>query len=216
MQSDKLSATRYQAGQTLIETIVALFVMTTGLSSGLALATFAFGSSSDISEKITATGLAREGIEITRRMRDSNWLPRPLTPPGRSPVFFYTPAAAPPKITGAGGEGGPTPGLILIPPRRTATSGLLPSRLVCRPEIITSFSSSRQEAWAIMPAAALPRQTFIGKSGSCIRTRALPIARPILWCWLDQASGGTAKIARASLTLQTPVTLPVKSLPKSI
>lgn len=63
-----------QSGQTLIETIVAIFVLTSGLSAGLALAIFAFGSASDISERITATGLAREGIEGVRRLRDSNWL----------------------------------------------------------------------------------------------------------------------------------------------
>lgn len=66
--------TRRESGQTLIETIMALFVLTTGLSSGLALAVFAFGASTEITEKIAATGLAREGIEVVRRMRDSNWL----------------------------------------------------------------------------------------------------------------------------------------------
>lgn len=62
------------AGQSLIETIVAIFVLVTGLSAGLSLAIFAYGSTSDIAEKIVATGLAREGIEGVRRMRDSNWL----------------------------------------------------------------------------------------------------------------------------------------------
>lgn len=61
-------------GQSLIETIIAIFVLVTGLSAGLSLAIFAFGSSSDIAEKIVATGLAREGTEAVRRMRDSNWL----------------------------------------------------------------------------------------------------------------------------------------------
>ncbi len=65
---------RTQAGQSLIETIIAIFVLTTGLSAGLSLAIFAFGSTSDIAEKIVATGLAREGVEGVRRMRDSNWL----------------------------------------------------------------------------------------------------------------------------------------------
>lgn len=63
-----------QQGQSLIETIVAIFVLTTGLVSGLALAIYSFGASSDILERITATGLAREGVEVVRRMRDSNWL----------------------------------------------------------------------------------------------------------------------------------------------
>lgn len=65
---------RYQNGQSLIETIVAIFVLTTGLTSGLSLAIYAFGASANIVEQITATGLAREGIETIRRFRDSNWL----------------------------------------------------------------------------------------------------------------------------------------------
>ena len=63
-----------QSGQSLIETIMAIFILTTGLSSGLALAVFSFGAASDISEKIVATGLAREGVEGVRRRRDSNWI----------------------------------------------------------------------------------------------------------------------------------------------
>lgn len=66
--------TKNQSGQSLIETIVALFVLTSGLISGLALAIFAFGASSAITNQLTATGLAREGIEAIRSKRDSNWL----------------------------------------------------------------------------------------------------------------------------------------------
>lgn len=65
---------RGQLGQSLIETIIGIFVLTTGLISGLGLAIYAFGASANIVEQITATGLAREGIEAVRAMRDSNWL----------------------------------------------------------------------------------------------------------------------------------------------
>lgn len=64
----------YQAGQSLIETVTAIFVLITGVAAGLTLAVYSFGSSSDVAEKISATGLAREGLEAVRRMRDSNWL----------------------------------------------------------------------------------------------------------------------------------------------
>ncbi len=74
--------TNRNSGQSLIETIMAIFVLTTGLSTGLALAIFAFGASSDVIEKISATALAREGIETVRRMRDSNWLAGNLTTGG--------------------------------------------------------------------------------------------------------------------------------------
>ena len=58
---------------------MAIFILTTGLASGLALAIFSFGAASEISEKIVATGLAREGIESVRRMRDSNGISGSLT-----------------------------------------------------------------------------------------------------------------------------------------
>ena len=67
------------SGQTLIETIVAIFILTTGLASGLALAVYSFGASTDIAEQIVATGLAREGIEAARGKRDSNWIAGTLT-----------------------------------------------------------------------------------------------------------------------------------------
>lgn len=77
--SYQLPATSYQNGQTLVETIVALFVLTMGITSGLSLAIYSFGGSTDISRRVIAAGLAREGIESIRRMRDSNWLAGSLT-----------------------------------------------------------------------------------------------------------------------------------------
>jgi hypothetical protein len=73
-QKFQLKVFRSSRGQSLIETIVAIFVLTSGLASGLALAIFSFGSSTQITTRIIATDLAREGIEVIRRMRDSNWL----------------------------------------------------------------------------------------------------------------------------------------------
>ena len=94
-----------QRGQTLIETIVALFVLSTGLAAGLSLAAFSFSASSDISEKITATGLAREGLDSVRRMRDSNWLSGSLTDCGGGQYCYSTWLSAPYDIRGAAGTG---------------------------------------------------------------------------------------------------------------
>src|SRR3989338_2611226 len=69
-----------QSGQTLIETVVAIFILASGLSAGLALAVFAFSSTSNNAERVVATSLAREGVEVIRRMRDSNWLRDNLVP----------------------------------------------------------------------------------------------------------------------------------------
>jgi len=63
-----------QAGQTLIETIVAVGIMILGITAVLSLA-IATLTVTDISkEKIVALNLAREGIEITRAVRDTGWL----------------------------------------------------------------------------------------------------------------------------------------------
>ena len=89
-----------QNGQTLIETIVAIFVLTTGLSAGLGLAIFAFGGASDITERIAATSLAREGIEAVRRMRDSNWLAGAITDCGSGQQCYRTWLTGPYDIAG--------------------------------------------------------------------------------------------------------------------
>jgi type II secretory pathway pseudopilin PulG len=62
------------AGQTMIETLVAIFMLTMGVSAALGLAIFAFSSSTNIAKQIIATGLAREGLEAVKNMRDTNWL----------------------------------------------------------------------------------------------------------------------------------------------
>lgn len=63
-----------QAGQTLIETLVAIFILVTGVTSALGLAVYALSTSTGIVKQIVATGLAREGLEAVKHMRDTNWL----------------------------------------------------------------------------------------------------------------------------------------------
>lgn len=63
-----------QTGQTLIETLAAMFILIMGVSAAVGLAIYAYGSSNAIVKQIIATGLAREGLEAVRNMRDTNWL----------------------------------------------------------------------------------------------------------------------------------------------
>ncbi len=63
-----------QNGQTLIETLVAVFMLVMGVSAALGLAIYALSTSTGITKQIIATGLAREGIEAVKDMRDTNWL----------------------------------------------------------------------------------------------------------------------------------------------
>jgi len=69
------------AGQTLIETLAAAFILTMGISASVGLAVYAFNTSGGIVKQIIATGLAREGLEAVRNMRDTNWLRDTLSIP---------------------------------------------------------------------------------------------------------------------------------------
>lgn len=63
-----------QSGQTLIETIVAIFILVTALTSGLALTIYVLSNSERGVNQVIATNLARGGIDLIRNMRDTNWL----------------------------------------------------------------------------------------------------------------------------------------------
>src|SRR6266403_2545802 len=61
-------------GQTLIETMVAVFILVMGVTAATGLAVYALSTSTNVTKQIIATGLAREGIEAMKNMRDTNWL----------------------------------------------------------------------------------------------------------------------------------------------
>lgn len=63
-----------ESGQTLIETLIAIFVLVTALTTGLGLAIYALTTSRTSTAEIVASNLAREGVDVVRMMRDSNWL----------------------------------------------------------------------------------------------------------------------------------------------
>jgi hypothetical protein len=63
-----------QRGQSLMETIVAIFVLTTAIAAGLGVGIFAFSAATTSQNEVVGANLAREGIEVVRMMRDSNWL----------------------------------------------------------------------------------------------------------------------------------------------
>ncbi|MBX4205129.1 MAG: type II secretion system GspH family protein [Candidatus Doudnabacteria bacterium] len=66
--------TNSQSGQTLLETIIAIFILTTVLTAGLSLTIYSLSHSDRTGEEIIATNLAREAIDVVRNMRDTNWL----------------------------------------------------------------------------------------------------------------------------------------------
>jgi hypothetical protein len=75
----KLQTTNYklltpQRGQSLIETIAAIFILTSTLAAGIGLTIYAHTNTRISQNEIVASNLAREGVEVVRAMRDSNWL----------------------------------------------------------------------------------------------------------------------------------------------
>lgn len=63
-----------QKGITLIETIVALAIVSIGLVSGLSLALMSTARATDAKEKLIAMHLAQEGLELARSERDAEGL----------------------------------------------------------------------------------------------------------------------------------------------
>jgi len=61
-------------GFTLVEVLVALFILFTVISATTALVNSALGTIQNSKAKFVASGLAQEGMEIVRNIRDSNWL----------------------------------------------------------------------------------------------------------------------------------------------
>ena len=58
----------------LIEAIAAIGILITGIISVVALAQSNLAYSQGVEARMTATNLAREGVEVVRSIRDSNWL----------------------------------------------------------------------------------------------------------------------------------------------
>jgi len=61
-------------GFTLLEVILAIFVLTIAVSGAFALISQTFIAASLAQSKLIASYLAQEGIEMTKNIRDANWL----------------------------------------------------------------------------------------------------------------------------------------------
>jgi hypothetical protein len=65
---------RARGGQTLLEGIIAIFVVTVGLMAVIGLAISNNTNAQLNNDRAIATALAREGLEVAKHVRDSNWL----------------------------------------------------------------------------------------------------------------------------------------------
>ncbi len=63
-----------QKGQSLIELIIAISVLVVALVATVVLIVTSINASRESKNKLIATNLGREGIEVVRSIRDSNWI----------------------------------------------------------------------------------------------------------------------------------------------
>lgn len=65
--------TRDVRGQSMLEMIIALGIVVSGLAGALSLVTGSLNASNESQTRIVATGLAREALEAARNLRDTSW-----------------------------------------------------------------------------------------------------------------------------------------------
>ncbi|MFA5128509.1 MAG: prepilin-type N-terminal cleavage/methylation domain-containing protein [Patescibacteria group bacterium] len=68
------SALGSQSGQSLVEMIVAIAIILTGLVGALSLTISNLSGVDEAGTRVVASNLAREGVEVVRNFRDTNWL----------------------------------------------------------------------------------------------------------------------------------------------
>lgn len=68
------AARRGWLGQSMMEAIIASGIIATAVSSALTLVQVSISSERDSEMSVVAGNLAREGVEVVRAIRDSNWL----------------------------------------------------------------------------------------------------------------------------------------------
>ncbi|MDP2684072.1 MAG: prepilin-type N-terminal cleavage/methylation domain-containing protein [bacterium] len=63
-----------QSGQSLIEMLIAIFILIVALTATIVLVVTSIQAGRDSINKLIATNLAREGVEVVRNIRDGNWI----------------------------------------------------------------------------------------------------------------------------------------------
>lgn len=68
------AAVNNKKGFSLLEVIVAIFIITIGIAGTLNLMSFSISSVAVAKSQVVAASLAQEGLEVVRAIRDNNWL----------------------------------------------------------------------------------------------------------------------------------------------
>ncbi|MCX6718693.1 MAG: hypothetical protein NTY81_03800 [Candidatus Staskawiczbacteria bacterium] len=75
-----------ETGFTIIELIISIFVLSVGVIGIFSIFSMVVVLTSDSSDRLTATYLAQEGMEIVRNIRDTNWLHMDICASGVTPL----------------------------------------------------------------------------------------------------------------------------------
>jgi Tfp pilus assembly protein PilV len=86
-----------QNGQSLLELLVALLILVVALTATITLIVNSINAGKESRNRLIATSLAREGVEIVRNIRDSNWID-PAAPNWDAGLTNGTTATATPII----------------------------------------------------------------------------------------------------------------------
>lgn len=70
----KILNTSHESGQSLVEMVIAIGIILTGLIGALALTISNLTGSAEAGTRVVATNLAKEAVEVARNIRDTNWL----------------------------------------------------------------------------------------------------------------------------------------------
>jgi len=70
----KIENLKSQSGQSLVEMIVAIAIILTGLVGALSLTISNLSGVDEAGTRVVASNLAKEGVEVVRNFRDANWL----------------------------------------------------------------------------------------------------------------------------------------------
>lgn len=71
--NSKTGSSRFQSGFTLVELLVAIFLFSLAFTATTFVLTLNLGSATSIKNSFVASGLAQEGIEVARNLRDNDW-----------------------------------------------------------------------------------------------------------------------------------------------
>ena len=72
--SRKLEVKNFNTGFTLLEIIIAMFIVTVGMGGVFGIVQRSFTIMSVSESRLVAANLAQEGLEIIRNVRDTNWI----------------------------------------------------------------------------------------------------------------------------------------------